>query len=253
MSMKNSYNGKGECKVTCIIPFYNEFERILGVLEAVSKVKNFNQIICVDDGSTDNSKLIIQNSKFSNKTKYPQFRFIRFEKNRGKTAAIEKALLYAENPLIFCIDGDLINLQPSEIKKAIKIMQTHKNIAMIILCRIHTNIQGTWQRANNIFSGERIMRTSDLKIVLENKPKPIRYQIEVAINKYMIDRKKQVYWIPSSAINHFKRMKYNGFIKGEIKDLHMHWTMIKYIGLLNYIKQILFFCRKKYHPSSFAN
>lgn len=226
--------------VSCIVPFYNESERILLVLEAVSKVKEFNQIICVDDGSVDKTYLKIRKL-------YPSIKVIRFSKNRGKTAAIEKALMSINDPLIFCIDGDLINLKPSEIRKAIDIMRINQKIAMIILCRIHTNIQGTWQRANNIFSGERILKTADLKEVLNKNPKPVRYQLEVAINKYMMENNKKVYWIPSSAINHFKREKYDGFIKGEIEDLLMHFQMIKYIGFLNYIKQILFFCRKEYN------
>ncbi|MBI3366374.1 glycosyltransferase [Candidatus Roizmanbacteria bacterium] len=244
--MKNSYSGRGECKVTCIVPFYNESERILGVLEAVSKVKEFSQIICVDDGSNDKTYLRIR--KF-----HPFICLIRFQKNRGKTTAIERALTLVNNPLVFCIDGDLLSLQPNEIRKAIKIMQINQHIAMIILCRIHTNIQGTWQRANNIFSGERILRAQDLKAVLKNNPKPVRYQIEVAINKYMMEKEKEVYWIPSSAINYFKRQKYGGLIKGELRDLQMHYQMIQYIGFINYLKQVLFFCRKQYHPSSLAN
>ncbi len=197
--------------VTCIIPFYNESERILGVLEAVSKVKEFSRIICVDDGSIDGSIRQLADSKFVNKKIYPQFRFLRLRKNGGKTGAIEASLKFVTDPLIFLIDGDLLNLQSEEIKKAIEIMRTDQTISMIILCRVHTNIQGAWQRANTIFSGERILKTEDLKRVLHTKPKPVGYQLEIAINGYIIQSNKRAYWIPSSAINHFKRIKYKYF------------------------------------------
>jgi len=40
--------------LTCIIPAYNEADRIPGVLKAISKT-NIKKIIVVDDGSTDNT------------------------------------------------------------------------------------------------------------------------------------------------------------------------------------------------------
>ena len=121
---------------------------------------------------------------------------------------------------------------------------------MIILKRINAHWRTYWQRAHTIFSGERILKKTDLLVVFRNKPRG--YQLEIAINKYMMDNKKEVRWIPSSAVNIFKNKKV-GFIHGEIKDLLMHWTMIQYAGFLNYIHQILFFCRKKYHPLSFKD
>lgn len=228
---------KNDC--SCIVPFYNETDRILGVLSVVSKIKKFRQIICVDDGSTDKKYIEIKKS-------FPNICLLRFSQNRGKSAAIEKALQLIDSKFVFLIDGDLKNLNPKEIESAIDIMENNPDMDMVIMTRVHTNIQGTWQRANCIFSGERILKTADLKVIYQQKPKPIRYQIEVAINQYMIKNKMRAYWIKSSAINLFKRIKFGGFIKGEIKDLLMHYQMIKYIGVFNYINQVLFFCKKEY-------
>lgn len=40
---------------TCIIPVYNEKERIGRVLDQMVRVKNLSKIICVDSASTDGS------------------------------------------------------------------------------------------------------------------------------------------------------------------------------------------------------
>lgn len=229
--------------VSCIVAFYNETDRILGVLEVLSKINEFNSLICVDDGSTDSRYKDI-------KKLFPKITLIRFQKNKGKSAAIEKALEKVKDPLVFLIDGDLKNLQAQEIKQAISIMHNNKDIDMILLTRMHTNIQGTWQRANCIFSGERILRTIDLHNVFKMKPKPSRYQIEIALNHYMITTRKKVFWIRSSAINFFKRIKFGGFIKGEIKDLAMHFEMMQYVGFFQYLYQVLFFSKHEYKETN---
>ena len=46
---------------TCVIPFYNEENRILPVLSELLKINEFNEIILVDDGSTDNWWSIVKN------------------------------------------------------------------------------------------------------------------------------------------------------------------------------------------------
>ena len=46
---------------TCIILFYNEENRIISVLSELLKIKEFDAIILVNDGSTDNWWNIVKN------------------------------------------------------------------------------------------------------------------------------------------------------------------------------------------------
>ena len=45
--------------VSCVIPAYNEAARIAGVLEAVTRHPLINEVIVVDDGSTDETPNVV--------------------------------------------------------------------------------------------------------------------------------------------------------------------------------------------------
>lgn len=98
-------------KLTIIIPVYNEDKTISKVLGNVDKVKISGvekEIIVVDDGSSDNSKQSIQNSKIKNLKK------IFHQKNMGKGAAIKSGISLATGDYIIIQDADL-EYDPSDI------------------------------------------------------------------------------------------------------------------------------------------
>ncbi len=135
-----------------------------------------------------------------------------------------------------------MSVKPEEIRRAINAMDTNSSIGMIILRRNKTAFGIRLTRADIVFSGERILRKEDLFKIYKLKPQ--LYQIEVAVNEYMMRHKKNVYWISSSAKNVFKTQKF-GLAQGVWAELVMHKSMIKYIGLTNYIIQRFFFAHKK--------
>jgi glycosyltransferase involved in cell wall biosynthesis len=65
--------------ISCLIPFYNEGNQILKVLEVISKVNGIDQIVAIDDGSTDLAFLKIQ-------SKFPKVRLIRHQKKSRKNS-----------------------------------------------------------------------------------------------------------------------------------------------------------------------
>ena len=66
-------------KISCIIPAYNEESTIRNILETLKKVRSIDEIIVVDDGSTDRTY------KYA---KSEGVKVARHKKNRGKGAAI---------------------------------------------------------------------------------------------------------------------------------------------------------------------
>jgi len=114
---------------------------------------------------------------------------------------------------------------------------------MIILRRIDAPIIIKLNRGDTLLSGERILKKVDLKIILDNQ-QPKGYQLELAINQYMMTQNKNVYWLPSSALNTYPIHK-RGLIKGIYKIISMQIDILTYIGFNNFIKQELFFCRRR--------
>jgi len=93
-------------QLSIIIPCYNEERNIrLGALENVAsylaKKKFSYEVIIIDDGSVDESKLLIKKFISSN----PKFRLIH-KKHQGKAAAVIAGLLHAKNEYVFFTDLD---------------------------------------------------------------------------------------------------------------------------------------------------
>jgi glycosyltransferase involved in cell wall biosynthesis len=93
-------------KLTIIIPCYNEQDFIGKIIDkvlyAISNIEIENEIIVIDDASTDNSVAVLQPYIQRN-----QVVFHKQEKNQGKGAAIKAALTLATGSIILIQDADL--------------------------------------------------------------------------------------------------------------------------------------------------
>ncbi len=217
---------------TCVIPFYNEKERILSVLDVVTRIKHIDEIICVDDGSIDGTSDEIRK-------RYKHVRLLRLRKNAGKAFAIKQSLSIAKGDHILLLDADLSNLQKTEIERAIVNMRNNDEVDMIILRRRFDPWPSKIVRGDLLVSGERILKKDDLKKVFRRKI--YGYQIELAINYYMMDRKKHVFWMWHSGINVSKTKKI-GIRQGVIKELEFNASVITYGGFLKYLHHVSRFC-----------
>src|SRR3989344_859585 len=94
-------------KLSIIIPAYNEEKRILGTLKEIDYYSTkypFNyEVLIVDDGSTDNTNIIVDNyilNKFN-------FRLFQNSENSGKGYSIRKGVRESTGDLILFTDADL--------------------------------------------------------------------------------------------------------------------------------------------------
>ncbi len=100
--------------ISIIIPAYNEADKIKDTLENIIDINEINEIIVVDDGSSDNTVEIASNIK-NDKVKV-----FKLDKNRGKGYALNYGLKISMKnaDIIGFLDGDL-GSSSSEIKKLI--------------------------------------------------------------------------------------------------------------------------------------
>lgn len=225
--MKNTFS--------CLLPFYNEGQRVKKVIAVISQVPSFSQIVVVDDGSTDSiyQQLISQ---------YPQIELVRLEVNRGKSEAVALGLNKIKSQYVFLCDADLSNLRVEEIELALQKI-TDSAVDMIILNRVCPNQkhQTTSELMVKtgvacLFSGDRVLRTADLQAIMKEQPRS--YQLEVAINQYMIENQKRVGWIKSSAQNHYTYEEL-GLFETFLKYLKMVFSMIRWTGPAGLIYQLV--------------
>ena len=220
---------------TCLIPFYNEGQRLPGSLENTTRIKGVDEIICIDDGSSDDGGR-------QAKKRFPQIRLVKLEKNAGKAAAVKKGLEKARGKNILMMDADYHRINRSEIGKAIIFFQKHQAWDMILLKNFDDSFFFKLCRTNVVTVGLRLIRKKDLEKILSQ---PLsRYQLEIGINDWMMKHQKKVGWLPAHYPTLFKSQKI-GFLKGLRADLSMVRQQFSYHGLLWYSRHLMTFCHQK--------
>jgi len=90
-------------RVSFVVPAYNEAPTIAEVLERVSALPLDKQIIVVDDGSTDGTEEAARNWAQGR----DGFKFLSLPQNKGKGAAIRKAIPHLDGDIVVIQDADL--------------------------------------------------------------------------------------------------------------------------------------------------
>ena len=100
--------------ISVVIPLFNEEESLPELAAWIEKVVAENQltyeVIMIDDGSTDNSWEVIQNLSTHNSN----IKGIKFQRNYGKSAALNEGFKAAQGQVIITMDADMQD-SPDEI------------------------------------------------------------------------------------------------------------------------------------------
>jgi glycosyltransferase involved in cell wall biosynthesis len=90
-------------KLSVIMPVYNEQATLREVIERVIAVPLELELICVDDGSRDGSREILEGLQ----NQYPQLRIFLQPNNMGKGAALRRGIQHATGDFVIIQDADL--------------------------------------------------------------------------------------------------------------------------------------------------
>ncbi|MBC7848735.1 MAG: glycosyltransferase family 2 protein [Chitinophagaceae bacterium] len=100
--------------VSIVVPLYNEDESLPELTDWIKRVADDShltyEIILVDDGSSDNSWAVIESLRVAN----PHIKGIKFQRNYGKSAALNEAFRVAIGDVVITMDADLQD-SPDEI------------------------------------------------------------------------------------------------------------------------------------------
>jgi glycosyltransferase involved in cell wall biosynthesis len=101
-------------QVSVVIPLFNEDESLPELCSWITRVMDQEQlsyeVILIDDGSTDNSWEVITQISASNNA----FKGIQFQRNYGKSAALNEGFKAAQGEVIITMDADMQD-SPDEI------------------------------------------------------------------------------------------------------------------------------------------
>ncbi|SEA51502.1 Glycosyltransferase involved in cell wall bisynthesis [Arachidicoccus rhizosphaerae] len=109
--------------ISVIVPLFNEDESLPELAEWITRVMKDNnftyEVIMVDDGSTDDSWSVIESIAKIN----TNFKGIKFQRNYGKSAALNEGFKAALGSVVITMDADLQD-SPDEIPDLYKMIKT---------------------------------------------------------------------------------------------------------------------------------
>lgn len=213
-------------KVTCIIPAWNEADRIGSVLQAVLFHPEIDEVLVIDDASTDRTSEI---------AKSLGAKVLRLERNGGKSAAIAAGIAAANGDFLVFLDADLIGLSASDVTKLLSPVLQGQADAAISLRR---NAPWPWRVIGlDYISGERVMSRSFLLDHIDHIAGLRRFGLEVFLNGLWISCRVRLCVVPLAAKSPLKAEKH-GLIKGLIGDVGMMRDIFQTAGFWQPLQQI---------------
>jgi glycosyltransferase involved in cell wall biosynthesis len=108
-------------QVSVVIPLFNEADSLPELMAWIHRVMQSNnftyEVIMIDDGSDDNSWETIANLR----NEYPSLKGIKFQRNYGKSAALNEGFKAAQGDIVITMDADLQD-SPEEIPEFVEMI-----------------------------------------------------------------------------------------------------------------------------------
>lgn len=222
-------------KLTVIIPAYNEKNTIQEIVRRVQAMKMVDEIIIVDDGSTDGTRALIATMDDKDNV-----RVIFHEKNQGKGAAVRTGISAANGEVLMIQDADL-EYDPREYPNLMKPIEEgladvvygsrflgapHRailfwNMVANKLLTLMTNIL-----YNNILTDmETGYKVFKREVVADMKIHAKRFDFEPEFTAKILKKNVRVFEVPIT----FNPRDYSEGKKIKMKDaFEAVWTLLKY-------------------------
>lgn len=215
--------------VTVLIPAYNEAARIGGVLAAVAGHPMVDEILVVDDCSSDGTAEVAAS--------FPGVTVLRQPQNGGKTKALSVGLHTARGDLVALIDADLTGLTAQDLTRLIQPVAEGRAQMSISL---RGNAPAPWRWIGlDYISGERVLPKAILLPAMQGLDRLPRFGFEVHLNRLIVRQNLPIAVVPWPKVaSPIKARKY-GLWTGLKGDLGMIRDMLRTVPLPELLGQIL--------------
>ncbi|OYU19185.1 MAG: glycosyl transferase [Rhodobacteraceae bacterium PARR1] len=215
-------------RVTCLIPAWNEASRIAGVLACVVGHPLIDQVVVVDDGSTDGTGAIAAAAGAELCIQTP---------NAGKSAAMARGLAAAQGDLVLMLDADLIGLTADAVTALLTPVLSGRADVTISL---RANAPAVWRAIGlDFISGERVMPRSMLTPHVQRIAGLPRFGLEVFINAQWLQGRCRLAVVPLAGVSSPAKATKRGVLRGIWSDVAMMANILATVGPGQVITQIL--------------
>ncbi len=222
-------------RVSCIIPAYNEARRIGEVLAVTTAHSLIDEVIAVDDGSTDNTANII--------SRFEKARLIVLEQNTGKSGAICAGIRQSTGEFLLFLDADLIGLTANDVTDLLLPVLSGCADASISL---RADALLPWRTIGlDYLSGERVLRRDMLAghvDIIERLP---GFGLETYLNNLLVRRNARVKSVWWEGVGHVYKARKYGLWNGITGEARMLMNIAETISLAGTAHQIVALYRLK--------
>lgn len=209
----STYHGSYSQKysVSAIVPAFNEEKTIAGVLTALLDSRLVDEVICVNDGSTDSTAAVVQ--KFDGR-----IRFLNFRKNHGKGFALAQGVKAARGDFVLFLDADIINLKENYIRTLLTPLLKDDALEGVIGApyRYRASLYFPF---NVYLSGQRAYRKICLLRLL-SEMEGTRFGVEVYLNAMVPKKKTRIVYLKGfSSLQKYEKYQPEEAAKEAIKGL----------------------------------
>jgi glycosyltransferase involved in cell wall biosynthesis len=207
-------------KIAAIVPALNEEKNIGNVLKTLLESEDLDEVILVDDGSTDKTAEI--GEKLGAKVvRLPTIG------GSGKANAMREGIMVTDAEIIVFFDADLIGFTQEHISSVVgPVIKGEAEMCVGIRDR-HGSLPKIIVKIDPLLAigGERAMK----RYVFEAIPKRFMqgFTVETALNYYCRANKLAVKYAELKSLDVVTKEKKWGFLKGFKSRIRMIWQMIK--------------------------
>jgi glycosyltransferase involved in cell wall biosynthesis len=205
------------------------------VLKAVVDHPLVNEIIVVDDGSTDQTQTVAK-----------QFRNVRVlvqTTNGGKSGAICAGIRASASDLLLFLDADLVGLTAEDVTALLQpVLQGNADASI----SLRKDALLPWQFLGlDYLSGERVLCRDLLAGHLEEIAHLPGFGLESYINKVLINRDSRIKIVCWKQVGHTYKARKYGIWKGIAGEARMLMNIVETISLSGTANQILLMLRQR--------
>jgi len=207
--------------VAAIIPAHNEGRNILTVLEVLHQSNTLDEIIVVNDGSTDNTECLANQMAQID----PRIRIIGLNSNKGKGEAVLSGWHSTQASILLLLDADLINLNVHHIQSLIHpVLEGHVDMTVGSFRggKIPTDLAHI---ATPWLSGQRCLKAELLKSI--SIKAAAGYGLETAISVTAMQNQWHCCKVILRGVTHPQSESHRGFYKGFMNRVKMYTEILR--------------------------
>ncbi len=205
-------------RVAAIIPAYNEEARIAAVLRTLTGAAAVDEVIVVNDGSTDGTAQAAQ--------AFPGVQVVTLPRNKGKGGAMREGATRTEADVLLFFDADLVGLTPRHVQDLLApVCSGEATMAMGIFKggRLWTDMAQFFAPA---ITGQRAIRRDVFLHIPDLES--VGYGIELAINDYVHSQGLVRKDITLRGVTHPMKEEKLGWARGAASRSRMYWQMLQF-------------------------